>query len=391
MNITGMFKFFVTAKQWFAIIFLFSCSASNVSAYIAAGTNPCIAYVEAEEHSGATFNVALAVDSKPLYELQSGQYYAIPGSTKTIFSTTYSDVFRLVCTELGEPQKSFGVENIVTGGTVVQESMIIDAAEIKQATDRDSYVNVFPTSMPGVFIALSSAEGYIPNAKNTALPPVPYNYIVKSTLLVSRDFLPFSGMHTWTQINSSAVITLRDGEDGTVAPARPGFITTTISNITYQGFIEMKPTCEYSLSNSGNVDFDEVSPGEVTNNRSSTVKEKLTLNMSNCYGVYKVRTSIVQGKDTLLSGVALANNLTGDGATTGIGVSINVTAEGASENGGAVMYMDGTHPLQWTFSQGVHSAPINKNISLDVVMLRTDDVMTTGKYEATASIMLEFI
>lgn len=395
MNIEITSKLTGAIKSCFALSVLFGCYAHSAHAYMAKGySDSCTAYYDSRSTNGVSINTSYVLDGTILSNLQSGQYYAIPGATKVAMNmNAYTSTFKLSCTNLGPDQTAIGLSSVSGNSSyvkLVSESQIIDGAGIKKASDTNDKVGVIQTSYPGVFLALSTAEGYVPNNENMSTVPSSYVYTLSFNVLLSRDFVPSPNKITATQVGGYLGTTLSDSQDATISGTH-GTATISVDSLRFSGVIDKLSTCDYSLSNGGNVDFGDLNADDITTDNTTTVKKTLTLNLSNCSGVNKVKTSISTGKPTLASGVILKNGLTGTSAATNIGVSLNVSNNGGTENAGSVIKMDGSNSLEWTIEQGSGSTGGSKSIPLDVLMLRTNDEPTSGQYEATASIMIDFI
>jgi type 1 fimbria pilin len=153
-------------------------------------------------------------------------------------------------------------------------------------------------------------------------------------------------------------------------------------------------TCQYTLSDNGSIDFGDQRVTQITDDRNTTVKRSMTLNMDKCYGVNKVKTTITTTAPTAESGLLLGNGVA-DGAknvAVALRVNPNYTESGAAgENTGKDMYFDSSNPLEWNFGNAYTVDPMSKHIPLDVWLLRNGGEPTPGDYHATATIMMDFI
>lgn len=380
-------------KKCFALLILFFCSVNCAQAYIAAKSgSKCLPFSDSTNAPNVSTYVSITLDGSILRNLQANQYYALPGSITELKALTLNNRILLECSTVGPTQTSIALQNTYSSdsGTTISESQLIDGPGMKKASDTAGTVVLLDTTLPGLYIALAtSEEGYVPTNKNMTTEPGAYSYTLKSVLVIDKNFVPFGTSQNWALTSSNPILWYKDANDGSTS-MQPGSVFTQITSLRYSGYIQAKATCDYSLSDGGNVDFGELGSEDITTDRTTTAKRTLTLNMNDCYAVNKVKTSIAQGKDTLGDGVILKNSLTGSDAATNIGVSINVNGSNA-DNAGKVLNMDGSNSLTWNFRQSAYEPLISKSINFDVLMLRTNEAPTSGKYEATATIMMEFI
>ncbi|KNC88534.1 hypothetical protein GM30_11655 [Trabulsiella odontotermitis] len=157
---------------------------------------------------------------------------------------------------------------------------------------------------------------------------------------------------------------------------------------------KLAASCQYTFSDNGNVDFGDQRVSQITDDRNTTIKRSLTLNMDKCYGVNKVKTYITTTAPTAESGLLLGNNIA-DGAKN-VAVALRVNKDynesgQAGDNAGKDMYFDNSNPMEWNFGNAYTVTPLSKHIPLDVWLMRNGGEPTPGDYHATATIMMDFI
>jgi type 1 fimbria pilin len=334
--------------------------------------------------------------------LQKGQYLLLnAGGMSGASVWMYSPVVN--CDANGARQsKTRFVMKATSNNSIatIDESLIINLGEsssnpIHTTTDLNKMVDLYKTNITGLYIFYANRIN-----NDTIRQAIPSSYESSFTLnqrpnfrvtvwpryVVSTDF---KGVPINTSVTNSDTITFVMYDELEVGNNRFEVPNSTYNIPTPAGSIKMTATCNYSLSNNGIVDFGDHPISKVTGDRKTTAKNSLTLNMSSCYGVNKVKTSISNVSTTLENG-QLAGNTLSSNAAKNVAVGINVGST-YSENASAAMYMNGSNPLQWTFGNTYTVDAISKSIPLDVYLLRSGGTPTTGDFKATATIMMDFI
>jgi type 1 fimbria pilin len=214
--------------------------------------------------------------------------------------------------------------------------------------------------------------------------------------VVNNQFRGFPKGGTVTTNPSELTLMAYDADEPSASPGKVRMIYRVDTTLD----IKIKASCAYTLSDNGVVDFGSVAAGDVTGStgdrNSARQVKQMTLNMDDCYGVDKVKTTVTATNNTpvLENGLVLGNNV-GTGPQH-VGVAIRVdpqyrNKDGSNDNAGKDLYFNSSNPLTWTFGNTYTTNAMSKNITLDVYLLPSGGAVTPGDYHGTATIMMDFV
>lgn len=346
-------------------------------------------------------NSLILVDANQWAGLQSSQYMIIgnPSTINTMTSASIVDTCPLADGTLyTQPSMEYSAEFISpTSKKTVNVNDIINGSQYVNASNKSDTVSIMASGIPGLYFTMMFAG----TNKNAGFIPVRFDTTTNTTLQHDLQSIwlidkTFKGVAPGRFINlgrggSSAVLRVKDALQPSTAPEnyyrefRIGYGAMSMSGIAIQ------PSCAYTLSDNGIVDFGHVALSTVTAERETTVKKTLNLNLQ-CTGVDKFRTYITNTSRLLENGLLLANSYTegGNNGAENIAIGLSVSTS-SSENSGSVIYMDGSHAMEWVMGGGYSFDPVTRSIPLDVFLLSSGGVPTSGNYKATATIMLDIV
>ncbi|WHP33074.1 fimbrial protein [Trabulsiella odontotermitis] len=333
--------------------------------------------------------------------LADGQYLFASGSAFIGGSTSASFKFSLRCDNLGEPQSSIVYKSEFEASAsviVVDQSSILEKVTpiINDETGKAALVK---TNVQGLYSVIRLRAGadvidYPPSRLSISALSVS-NSNADGRYVVDNSFRGIPEGMTIIPAVPSIQFMVSDENDGSKNAADKGMATLVLhlANET-NPVVKITSTCQYTLSDGGNVDFGGQRLSQITDDRNTTIKRAMTLNMDNCYGVNKVKTYITTTGTSSDSGLLLNNSVSDGAKNVAVALRVNpsYTESGnAGDNAGKDMYFDSSNPLEWNFGNTWEVTPLSKHIPLDVYLLRTGGEPTPGDYHATATIMMDFI
>ncbi|WP_072094207.1 fimbrial protein [Trabulsiella odontotermitis] len=360
----------------------------------------CIPSTGSDVRGGIYAGALVQIQSNAFLNLADGQYLTASGAAGH-YHTDFEHKLSLRCDNLGKPQSSvvFKAEVAASPALIsVNKSSILNMAGVSP-DDESPTATLVRTNIQGLYQLIVLVQDN------------PVNFYVPSRATYSSTF-SLSGLKGYN--NYVVDNTFRGMPEGVTLIPAVSQVRVTISDDNEQSHdgvkgkadyiidlpSESKPvvkitsTCQYTLSNSGSIDFGDQRVSQVTDDRNTTIKRTMTLNMDNCFGVNKVRTYITTTAPTAESGLLLGNNVA-DGAKN-VAVALRVNKDynesgTAGDNAGKDMYFDSSNPLEWNFGNAYTVTSLSKHIPLDVYLMRNGGEPTPGDYHTTATIMMDFI
>lgn len=379
----------------------------NANAYLVLGNGSDSSACEPAaltENSGPNYSSSYAFNSSTFASMGDNQYL-VSNAWGVSYNYNGSRVsFLKTCSNLGSAQENIAPRVEIYSGT---DYITVNESDIKGLmgyqgtmggwTDRDENkaTILIKTNVPGLFyIPMDmTAGGYPPGLQHFSGESKNIQVVMAGLIAINKEF---KGIPPGTVVSYSPIqFVYTDDSEPTNAGHQQGKVIVGYSapNNTPMD-IKLAASCQYTLSDSGNIDFGDQRVSQITDNRDTTVKRSMTLNMNNCYGVNKVKTYITTTGTTSDSGLLLNNSVSDGAKNVAVALRVNpsYTESGnAGDNAGKDMYFDSSNPLEWNFGNAYLVTSLSKNIPLDVYLLRTGGEPTPGDYHATATIMMDFI
>ncbi|WHP33073.1 fimbrial protein [Trabulsiella odontotermitis] len=350
-------------------------------------------------------NYPAEVKAADFLALADGQYLVASGSTQVGGNSTPGFKLSLRCDNLGAPQTSSVFKSEVESAgngviTVNQSSFTSGLHSTIVKDDSNGGVTLVRTNVQGLYRLIMLLTG-----GPLDYPPSQHTYsnattnlsaaFAKSQYVVDNSFRGIPEGTTIVPAVASVTVRISDDNERESSGVNKGVSTYYLHlNSESNPIMKITSTCQYTLSDGGNVDFGGQRVSQITDDRNTTIKRAMTLNMDNCYGVNKVKTYITTTATTSDSGLLLNNGVVDGAKNVAVALRVNpsYTESGnAGDNAGKDMYFDSSNPLEWNFGNSYLVTPLSKHIPLDVYLLRTGGEPTPGEYHATATIMMDFI
>lgn len=356
--------------------------------------------------SGTSLKTSFTLNSSLLRTLGDNQYMMLDTSDYQMNYVGVSDQmsFMKTCSNLGQPQSQITVRYLPEQGNsliAINENSVVNLYNLgSKGIDDDKAGLLVRSSVQGLFFMLTEST-------NNSYPPISvvHKDDWKKVYIAGGVMIPvvnnqFRGIQTGTVVSTTPAqftINVSDANESGSSPA--------IGPITYKFYpgtmnVTITASCAYSLSDNGVVDFGSVSAGDVTGStgdrNSARQVKQLTLNMDDCYGVNKVKTTVTATNNTpvLENGLVLGNNETSGPQHMGVAIRVDPkyrNKDGSSDNAGKDLYFNSSNALSWTFGNTSTVNAMSKNITLDVYLLPSGGTVTPGAYHGTAIIMMDFV
>ncbi|WP_162212965.1 fimbrial protein [Trabulsiella odontotermitis] len=399
MKIKAIFLFLLTAL-WSAQ------SGAYLTERYASGPTNCVRSTSASPIAAYTeTNFPYTLDTSLLRTLGNGQYLMLVNPVAERYFNGFGGASSFVktCSNLGEPQSQITVRYEPEEGSqliTIKENSVVNLLNLgSTGIDEDSNGLLAPSSIPGLFFMLTERM-------NMMYPPVRvvHKDDLKEAAIWGGPMLPvvnnqFRGFPKGTVVASTPIykiLVTDENEQGA---------THGTEFIQYKWYssamdIQLTASCMYTLSDNGVVDFGSVAAGDVTGStvdrNSARQVKQMTLNMDDCYGVDKVKTTVTATNNTpvLENGLVLGNNVGTGPQHVGVAIRVNPqyrNKDGSNDNAGKDLYFNSSNPLTWTFGNTYTTNAMSKNITLDVYLLPSGGAVTPGDYHGTATIMMDFV
>ncbi|MFW0768224.1 fimbrial protein [Trabulsiella odontotermitis] len=356
--------------------------------------------------ANTTIRTSFTLNSSLLRSLGDNQYLMLdnPYYENNFSAVSYPKSFMKTCSNLGQPQSQITVRYLPEQGNsliAINENSVVNLYNLgSKGIDDDKGGLLVRSSVQGLFFMLTERT-------NKSYPPISVvrkddwkDVYIQGGVMIPVVNKQFRGIPTGTVVSTTPAqftINVSDAsETGSSAATQP------ITYGFYSGPMDVAITasCAYSLSDNGVVDFGSVASGEVTGStgdrNSARQVKQLTLNMDDCYGVNKVKTTVTATNNTpvLENGLVLGNNETSGSQHVGVAIRVNPqyrNKDGSNDNAGKDLYFNSSNSLSWTFGNTTTVNAMSKNITLDVYLLPSGGAVTPGAYHGTATIMMDFV
>lgn len=389
-------------KLWLLMFFL--ATAGKANAYYTHGfnastkvcdTNPVRMMV-----SKKMVTSPILVDQNSWSNLQSGQYLRILGTLASDVGSVSNGTVSRECKGLSEQVQTgldVDIESPRPSGIIVaRKTSIVGGASYDGVSNDSTDLYIIPTNIVGLYYSVVATDpkvkSYLPwrsSASLSTTSSITYNEGVAVDILIDKTFQGLPAGSTVTPAVSTFNIIFRDRMTSVTDDKGITTVQFRANPLTYPDGIKLKPTCTYSISDNGVVDFGEQSLSKVTADRKTTLKKTLNLSLQ-CTGADKVHTYISNVSTTVENGLLLPNSLTDFSDAKNVAIGLGVSAN-STENAGSDIYMDGSHKLEWQMTGTYSFTSVTRTIPLDVFLLRSSGEPTGGEYKATATILVDFI